>query len=380
IMASAMFTVGLWLKTYQTPDDAASALRTEPIAELYRKGRARIDDMLTAARTVHAKILDRLVKTKNVFYRSTIKYGIEEFFKLYHPDFSAHEIHITADYTPYNPIPELAGIEFISAYLSAIYYENQFCRSFRAGDIHHLLCGYSENYQRIPFNIYEQTLTAAIGCVLAGMDARRLDITENAAAQLSRLFAEASADEIPKIVQKSVNELTRIFGFSDALLRYVRKSLPSIASKLEVAARMQTLDRVFYPPAYPENKPKLLFSFGNQMENEKYREIVSEIIQCRFSQDKLAIIKSEIHSLADLDDVFQDAELSPEEIRSVLRELSFPEIAALVKRHSILTALETDEYEESEPPLIKCLCELVSALPREQRELLTKASEAIREE
>ena len=139
IMASNLFTIGLSLKIYENPNDAIAALRNEPIDEIYKKGRKRIDAMLAAAKTIHVKLTKQLVDTKNVFYRSTIDDGIKGFFKLYRPDFTAHKIHITADYPAYNPIPKLAGIEFITAYLNALYYENLFCSFFFSDDVHHLL-------------------------------------------------------------------------------------------------------------------------------------------------------------------------------------------------------------------------------------------------
>ena len=67
IMASNMFTIGLWLKTYQNPDDAITAIQNEQIAGLYQKGRKRIAAMVAATNAIHYKILQRLVDTKNVF-------------------------------------------------------------------------------------------------------------------------------------------------------------------------------------------------------------------------------------------------------------------------------------------------------------------------
>ena len=125
IMASNVFTIGLWLKTYQDPGDAITAIHNEPIAELYQKGRKRIDTMVADAKAIHSRMLGQHADSKNVFYRSTIVGGIKGFFKLYCPDFGAHEIHITADYPVCNTMPKLAGIEFIHAYLSAICCENQ---------------------------------------------------------------------------------------------------------------------------------------------------------------------------------------------------------------------------------------------------------------
>ena len=88
IMASIMFTIGLWLKTYQNPDDAIKAIRNEQLADLYQNGRKLIDTMVAAAKAIHSNILQKLVDTKNVFYHATILDGINGFFKLYYPDVS----------------------------------------------------------------------------------------------------------------------------------------------------------------------------------------------------------------------------------------------------------------------------------------------------
>jgi hypothetical protein len=303
--------------------------------------------------------------------------GIKGFFKLYYPDFNAHEIHITADYPTYNTLPKLAGIEFIHAYLNALYHENQFCLNFSSGDIHHLLCGYEEDYQELLINIYEPVLTAAIGCVLVGTDAHRLDISKNGTAYLYGLFAEKTKTEILTAVQYAAHELKRIFNFSHELDMYIQGSLSFIVDKIEFAMHEQSLDHVFYTPSYPEHKPKMFFSFGDKMDNEQYRKVIDEIMQCRFMQDKIAIIKEQIHSLADLEDFLLDADLTHKEIQAVLYELSLQEIAALSKKYSIMSEVETIEFREKEQVLRECLNDYVSALPHGQRDLLFKISNVL---
>jgi hypothetical protein len=377
IMASNMFTIGLWLKTYQNPDDAITAIQNEQITGLYQKGRKRIDTMVAATNATHVKILEQLVDTKNVFYQATIVDGIKGFFKLYYPDFGAHEIHITADYPIYNTMPKLAGIEFIHAYLNAIYYENRFCRNFTTDDIHHLLCGYEEDYQELLINIYEPILTAALGCVLAGTDARRLDISEDGVIYLNRFFTGKTKSEIQAALENAAHELKRVFNFPHELELYIQRSLPFIGDKIEIAMGKQSLDHIFYRPVYPEHKPKLYFSFGDKMDNEQYRKVVNEIAQCRLLQDKMEIIKNQIHSLADLEDLLLDADLTRQEIKDILYKLSLPEIAALSKKYSVISDTEALEYREKEQILRECLHDYVSALSQEQRELFIKTSAVI---
>ncbi len=163
ILTSIMFTMGVWLKTFQCPDDAVVVIKNEKIEDLYQNGLKRIDTMIKSTKGLHAAILRNLIDSENVFYRSTVVDAIKGFFKLYYPEFGAHEIHITADYPMYNKVEKLAGIEFIQKYLENIYLENLFCSNFKAEDIHHLLCGYDEHYQNLLFNIYEPVLCAATG-------------------------------------------------------------------------------------------------------------------------------------------------------------------------------------------------------------------------
>jgi hypothetical protein len=380
IMTSNLFTIGLWLKTYPNPDDAVTVLRNESVNAIYQKGRKRIETMLMAAKAFHKKLLGQLLETQNVFYRSTVEDGINGFFKLYYADFAAHEIHITADYPVCNPIPKLAGIEFIKAYLNALYCENQFCGYFSAADIHHLLCGYSEDYAELLINIYEPVLTAAIGCITSGTDAHRLTITDSSAAYLGRLFSVMPKGEVFKAVQGAAKELTRRFQCSSGLSGYIQNSLPIITSKIEIAAQGHTLDRVFFTPAFPENKPKIILSFGEKMADEQYRKVVEEIGQCRFSGDKVAIIKEYIHSLADFEDILLDVDFTTEEAHNTFSILGLPEISALLKKYPLLPQIDMVDFREQEQQLRKNLHSFICRLSQEQQEMVIRASAAIENE
>lgn len=109
------------------------------------------------------------------------------------------------------------------------------------------------------------------------------------------------------------------------------------------------------------------------MDDEKYRKVLEEIMQCRNLTDKIALIKSEIHSLADLEDILLDAELREEEIISILSELNPAEIAALVKKHPVTSALDQYGLRESQIVLYGCLQKFLAALPAEQQDLMKRA-------
>lgn len=373
ILTSIMFTIGVWLKTYPNPDEAVIAMQKDGIYVLYQNGRKRIDRLIKSAKMLYSSIMGNLVQTENVYYQSTIVGGIEVFFKLYYPEFAAQEIHITADYPVHHMIEQLAGIEFIQKYLECIYYENLFCAQFSADDVHHLLCGYDEHYEHLLFNIYEPVLCAAIGCILSGRDVYRLEMVPSSTKILSDLFRGKTRTENDEILMEAVGRLSALMELTEPLKRYLVGSLPQIATAIEKAVLLQTLDRVFILPKYPENNTKLIFSFGEKMDDKKYRKVLEEIMQCRYLEDKKALIKSEIHSLADLEDIILDAELYEEETLSILSELNPAEIAALVKKHPMPSLLDRYELRESEIELCDCLQKFLAMLPEKQQDLIKQA-------
>lgn len=360
IMGSILFTIGVWLKTYPAPDDAVNALKTEKMEDIYRKGRGRIDGMLAGAKANHEQLVQELMVSENVYYRSTLDDGISGFFKLYDPEFGAQEIHITADYPLYNPAPKRAGIEFISAYLKAAACENQFCRYFAPEDVQHLLCGYAKDYRELPFNIYEVVLTAALGCCMAGTDIRRLNISESGQTRLINKFTPMAFGDILETLQRVAGALNRQFAFSQELFLYVEDSLPLIAGNIRASAQRKMLDRVFSLPDLSDHKSKVVFSFGKKMPDKNYRSVIEEIGQCRFSQDKINIVRERVHTLADLEDVLLDAEWTQGERKAILGGLHLTEIAALLKKYP---PGEFDSTVLREQALTSCLNQYVAGLP-----------------
>lgn len=374
LLTSIMFTIGVRLKTYPNPDEAVAAIQKDGVYALYQAGREGIDRLIKSTKILHSSIIANLLQTENVFYRSTIVDGIKGFFKLYYPEFAAQEIHITADYPVHHLMERLVGIEFIQKYLECIYYENLFCAQFSAENVHHLLCGYDEDYEELLVNIYEPVLSAAIGCILSGRDVHKLEMAASSIKILSDLFRGKRRTEIVEILREAVSQLSGLMELTEPLKRYLRGSLPQIAAVIENAVLLQTLDRVFILPKYPENNRKLIFSFGEKMDDEKYRKVLEEIRQCRYLTDKKALIKGEIHSLADLEDILLDAELHEEEILSIIRELNPAEIAALVKKHPMSSALDQYELRESQIVLGECLQKFLAELPAKGRDLIKQAA------
>lgn len=270
-------------------------------------------------------------------------------------------------------MPRLAGIEFIHKYVHCLYYENMLCRYFSTDDIHHLLLGYEKGYANLLINIYEPVLLSALGCTILGRDT--LGTSTSGRAYLQQLFAGMTCNEIFAALQKALDALGSRLQFSKELMRYIKGSLPQLTRSIEAAVNKNSLDRIFPTLAFPQDNPKVIISFGDKMEDDVYRKVVAMISQCRFTQDKMAIIKAHVHTLADLDDVLLDVEWAEDEMISILRDLSLPELAAISKRHQAMA-----DSTQREQILCNALTKYIGELPIAHQASLAKAMDAIEEE
>lgn len=377
LMHSLLFTVSLALKSYSSADDAARALKENSLEELYQAGKARLQKLLLSAKTIHGNLLQKLVHTNNTCHRDTLTDGIGGFFQCYDPDFGAHEKHITADYPLLVPLPPLAGIEFIKAYVSSAYYENEFFNFFDEERLRHLLYGYERDYTNLIVNLYEPIFIAALGCALCGADVRSLNISAAGTTYLTRLFRRIPQEEISGLFRGAFQTLVQTFHCSDGLQAYMTSSLSVVVSGMQASLKSGTLHRFFPLPAIPQDEPQLLISYGSQMDDEVYRKLLSDIAGCA-DRDRLELVYQCVRSLADLESLLLDADFTEQEVLKLLTKLSLPETAALLRRYRPI--LE-DDYGllESELRLRGFLQTFLAGLPAEQLNALEKTERLLQE-
>lgn len=373
LLSSVLYTAGIQLKSYPSPDDAIDALKSESLEQLFHMGLKRIDRKIIIAKQMHLGIKKCLFKTQNVFYRSTVIDGINGFFKLYNPEFSAQEIHITADYPTFNSVHDLEGIEFIEKYLQNITYENKFCLYFSANTVHHLLCGLDENYQQILMNIYEPVLTASLGCILNHRAVRDLHLIYSDLDVLTKLFAEKTSDEVEILLKKTLEKLITELACPSGMAVYLRNSISAIAVSVKNAALLGNLDKVFLIPSYLENNPQIVLSYGERMDDKAYNQILNEIMRCGNAAHKAEIIINKIHSLGDLLEILRDADLTQEELLCLFQKFPSSGITALFKQYP-------NDYflsDESEIKIYSSLQSFKNLLPEEVKKQLENAVQVL---
>ncbi|MBC8547294.1 hypothetical protein H8711_10195 [Clostridiaceae bacterium NSJ-31] len=333
IMTSILFVIGIQLKSYQTPEQAVDVLKSEPLKLLFENGLKLVRRKMAVSRHLQKRILDHLLDTPNVYYRSTVADGVNGFFKLYRPQFAAHEIHITADYPIFLGRPELEGIEFIEKYLRCIQAENAFCVCFAPQDIHHLLCGLTQDYRSVPLNIFEPVLLSALGLMIQERNPKRLDLTEHDISFLYRLFSGQSEKEVQSCLKKALFCLNEKIDLPQISIQYASLCIPKLTATILNAVKMETLDKVFLIPTYPEQEPQIILSYGDRMNDNAYQKLVERILQTDSSEEKIALILDEVHSLADLLDILSDTELYADEFDLLINRFPLPVFAMLLSQY-----------------------------------------------
>lgn len=364
IMTSVLFVIGIQLKSYQTPDQAVGMLKSEPLNTLFVNGLRLVRQKMAICRRLQKRILNHLLATPNVYYRSTIADGINGFFKLYRPQFAAQEIHITADYPVFMGRPQLEGIEFIEKYLRCIQAENAFCVCFAPEDIHHLLCGLTEDYRSVPLNIFEPVLLSALGLIIRDRSPLRLNLTEEDLSFLYQKFSEQSEEEVQDCLRNALSSLYKEMNLPQVSMQYAALCIPNIAVLILNAVKLKTLDKVFLTPACPEQESQTVLTYGDRMSDREYQKLAERILQSDSSEEKVALILNGIHSLADLLDILSDTELCEEDFCLLVNLLPFSVFVMLLSQY-----LNDDFLErESEQRLFSALQKRKQQLSVEEKQ------------
>lgn len=318
--------LGTALRRCPEAGGALETLRREPLDAIFDRGLTIIRRRLGRARAIHERLKETLFVTRNVFYKSTIVDGLDAFFRLYRPEFSAQEIHITADYPPFLIEKGWRGIDFIERYLHALSCENRFLCAFETGVVHRLLCGLDENYQQILMNIYEPVLTSALCCVLTGRPVKALDADRSAVKQL---LAGLDAAGVEARLSAAREALCAHLKCPAGLAGYMAASVPKIARALARAMELDSLDAVLLAPYDPACAPHIELPVGERMADRDYAELLDAFARCGDGAERAALIEARVRSAGDLAELLHDGELCGGALDDLLARLPVEAIAAL---------------------------------------------------
>lgn len=345
LIQSMLWLIGLVLKEQPAPEQALILLKRTPVKALYNEGLQIAQRKTRTAKIRWAQAAGRLFQTKCSFYPDAFQ-GMRGFFQVYRPAFAAHEIHITADYPTFIPIVHLAGIEFIETYLQRLCLENDFLCRFDAAVVHALFDRRIEHGADQLFNLFEVVWLAAMGCICAGRSVQQLAISKDDRELLESSFGRMDREQISGVLSRARRKLVQELDLLPALDIYVQQGERRLAGEIALACQEHWLDRLF-PADDQQRLQPIVCIFGQKMPDPEFRMLLDRLSSSNSEAEKLELIRSEIRSLADLEDLLLADCLTSAETEAVQGLLTPQELAALWQRHALVLSAKSDQLAKA---------------------------------
>lgn len=221
LLDSVYYTIGVELKSYDTPEAGIAAIRKRPIEDLYMAGQMKIRAKLRTAHLLQRHLKKNLFRTENRPYTDTVKTKLDGFFRLYRPASFAQLLHVTVEYQTFPPVAGLCGIEYIEAFLRSLVLENSFCSLFDPAVVDAMLERENPDFRDVMINIYRSVLHAALGCVLTE---RPVEALEYDPAAMEALLSGKTPEERKKLLLTALKSVTAKYGCHPDLCAYLAES------------------------------------------------------------------------------------------------------------------------------------------------------------
>lgn len=329
ILQSITYNIGVYLKSVEVMDEKIKLLISEKISVLFYKGMDTVASIMKNAKEMLQDLQASSLRLNNISYQDTVPHGILKFFHDYNIEFGAHDAPGDIDYQLFNTITELLGVEYIHEYLHWLTLENNLLKHFTDDNINRLLQGFDKDSEHLLINIYELVLTNVLGCELLGQKITQLNITDMERKLLKKSLEKHSKEQLQNMFTHSLERIGEELKLEAETMVYSKIATLQIADRVYHNLITDTLDKVFL--SFKDQTENIdFFEDGKSMEDEKLREIIDRLSECKDSIEKVILIKETVQSLSDLIEIL-DVSIFGDEYESVFELFSDNEISYLKK-------------------------------------------------
>ncbi len=327
LMACASYSIAHTLKRLPTADAALAALRGTPIRTLFDRGQTQLRELLEKTKAQYAALLSQSMPLQSRTWTATLHEGLGTFFSAHHVYDAAHDTPGLIDYPTAVPMDDSVGIEFIARYIKRLKIEDSFTRRWSADEINGLLR--TSGGIEAPVNIFLLVLTNAMGALLCQRRPDSLSLSSQDRALLRERLSELTAAPLKRLLRATAEALCKGLGIQDtATTCYASDVAALLAPSVRNALQTGTLSRVFLTiKAAPV---PVLFRDAPRMSDEQFRVVTADITECRFPEDRVALVKQHVKSIADMVDLFEARCLTAADLTAVLQTLGDDALAMLL--------------------------------------------------
>ncbi|MDO5516149.1 MAG: DUF6179 domain-containing protein [Clostridium sp.] len=368
ILKSVDYTIGMYLKQFETIEEMIERLKSEDIESMLKKGNRIIKLNVEYSKRLLNKVKMTKLKVGNYSYDDTIDIGIDKFFKTYDDFFCAQGGDCDIDYQLAIDIGDYLGVEYIRYYLERLNVENQFCHNFRDENIKKLLYGYDKKSELLLLNIFEIVLTNSIGLMICGKDIHTLNITEIDRDIIYDYLKDLSNDELNESLTNVCKEIVNALCINDeSLICYINECSNTISEHIYKGIKIHNLNNIFI--SFREEEEQIIeYIDKEKLSNKKFRYITELIRNTPHINEKINIINSNIKSLIDLNDML-DAEC--------LFDIEYDEFFMSLSKMNIVLLAKYIEENENKQDWHDKFCDFIDKMSEDDKANMLKLKEKI---
>jgi len=317
------------------PQEALESLLADDLRDIYKLGLDALELNLKASRDLYQETLQTKLAIPNDAYHSTIE-ELQDFFKRYDILYNAQYATASIDYPLLFDDMDIEGVFYIKQYLEKLNLENRICSLFPIRDIKQMLFNYSRVYRintrETLINILEIVLSNAIFSILAGNRGSQLNISPEQFEQLAQRLLKFDRSRCAALLNEAIEVLLSDLQIeAPAAREYISKFHDVLYPRFINALENNSLHNLIIVNAKATQQFDIMFDEGNSLDDERFRQVVDEIMNCAAAEDKAAIIRSKIQSLGDFIDILEAECLFAEEYHVLFSQLGDMELSILAR-------------------------------------------------
>lgn len=327
------YTIDAYMNTFGNIELAIKTLKEEEISYIYEKGKIILKEDFIHTEKLYKRTLKNQIYTDLTAYKDTL-FGISDFFKFYNLEFEPDEGVADIDYPLAFDDWDVVGLYYIKNYLWNLYLENEICNKFDNDDIHKILKSYGDtykiDYRDLLINIFEMTINNAVFSILCNNNS--LEISKMDFERLNDSLNKMTKEEVKTLISLSINKIIEDYNLGEYEGNYVIRYEENLTNlTIDALKRDNLINLLVITDKIKNNESQLIIDEESRLEDEKFREIVEEILECDNVYEKVSIINNKINSIKDYIDVLKSNCIFEDEYLILFMSLSNLELSILGK-------------------------------------------------
>lgn len=334
ILQSILYNIDMYLKKLSSPDQAIEALQSMKMPELYDQGLKLVDEEVEQAQQLLQEVEHTRLSLSHISYNDTIDNSFSEFFESYDTRFDAHDTVASIDYPLLSDDMSWTGIIYIRRYLEHLKLENEICAHFPISNIKQLIKGWGQKNgiasDVLLFNIPELILKNSLCSVLMGKRADNLPIEQEDCDLLEGKLQSLTEQQFPQLLGSAMAEIFKQLELTKPVLQdYLQSFIKDFCPLLINAVRENTVTSLIVLAKDVSPSNTIHYEPGQKLSDEDLRTLISELEECDDGKAKADLIKSAIHNIEDLLDIFSAFCIFDEEYLTIFNQMDDYELAIL---------------------------------------------------